>query len=139
MFQNFTRIRPVDATIGFVSLGAILMLRNLKKVKCGNQLSGSVGNDSRRSKCLKHAVWLITVSRNTIVLLLTSLLAYYLIEVRGMNDVIEVTGNVKGGMPSWWLPWKFTNHNSMFETNDNTYDLEIHTNHRINLDTYRQP
>ena len=129
MFQNFTRIRPVDATIGFASLGVILMLRNLKKVKCGNQLSDSVGNGSRRSKCLKQVLWLITVSRNTIVLLLTSLLAYYLIELRGLNDVIEVTGNVKGGMPSWRLPWTFTQHDSMFVTQNKANDMKIHTNH----------
>ena len=89
------------------------MLRSLKKVKCGidNDMSDNVGNSCQRSKYLKQAIWLITVSRNTIVLLFTSFLAYYLIEVRGLDDIIDVTGNVKAGMPSWQLPWKFSNSN----------------------------
>ena len=81
-----TKIRPLDATIGFASLGVILMLRSLKKVKCvnNNEISDGVRNDSRRFECFKQAIWILTVSRNTIVLLLTSALAYFLIEVRGM-------------------------------------------------------
>ena len=43
-------------------------------------------------RCLARLVWLITVSRNSIVLIVTSLIAYYLIEVKGIEDVIEVTG-----------------------------------------------
>ena len=56
----------------------------------------------------KRVIWIITVSRNSIVLILTSLLAYYLIEIKQMESVIEVTGMVKQGIPSWNLPWMFT-------------------------------
>ena len=56
----------------------------------------------------KRVIWIITVSRNSIVLILTSLLAYYLIEIKQMESVIEVTGMVKKGIPSWNLPWIFT-------------------------------
>ena len=57
---------------------------------------------------IKRVIWIITVSRNSIVLILTSLLAYYLIEIKQMESVIEVTGMVKKGIPSWNLPWMFT-------------------------------
>ena len=134
-----TKIRPLDATIGFASLGVILMLRSLKKVKCvnNNEMSDGVGNNSRRSEWLKQAIWILTVSRNTIVLLLTSVLAYYLIEVRGMKDIIEVTGNVKGGIPSWQLPWKFTSGNTSFDPYDNTHNLNVVSNSSQHMKAFK--
>ena len=135
VFQNVTKIRPIDATIGFASLGVILMLRSLKKIKCERytEVSNDDRNASRRSKFLKQAVWLLTVSRNTVVLLFTSLLAYYLIEVKGYEDVIEVTGNVKGGIPSWRLPWKFTNDNATLDAYDHVHGLKTSVNQSQNM------
>ena len=135
-----TKIRPLDATIGFASLGVILMLRSLKKLKCvdNNEMSDGVGNNSRRSEWLKQAIWILTVSRNTIVLLLTSVLAYYLIEVRGMKDIIEVTGNVKGGIPSWQLPWKFTSGNTSFDPYDNTHKLNVASNSSPHMKAFKR-
>ena len=56
------------------------------------------------------------MSRNSFVLIVTSLLAYYLIEVQEIKDAIEVTGNVKGGIAPWQLPWAFTSNSSYLHT-----------------------
>jgi sodium-independent sulfate anion transporter 11 len=148
VFQNVTKIRAIDAAIGFTSLGVILLLRNLRNIKCQTSSSENSNNAESNSPMevfRQRALWFVTVSRNTIVLLFSSLLAYYLIEVKEMKGVIEVTGNVKGGIPPWRLPWEFTNNDSNLHTNDHIVEMnlnntfEIHTVKEQTTDTLEGP
>ena len=78
IFQNITKIRAIDAAIGFTSLGVILLLRNLRNIKCqtsSSEDSNYTGITSPIEVFRKRVLWFVTVSRNTIVLLFTSLLA----------------------------------------------------------------
>ena len=51
--------------------------------------------------------WFVTVSRNSIVLIFSSLIAYVLKEVCDLKDSVDTTGDVPAGIPAWNLPWRF--------------------------------
>ena len=133
VFENITSIRPVDAAIGFTSLGVILLLRSLRNFKCcrpsddEEAAEPSIGISGRLQRFWGRVIWVITVSRNSIVLIVSCILAYYLIEVQGMKDVVEVTGNVKAGIPQWQLPWQFTLSNESVNNGEVTSAAELQT------------
>ena len=51
--------------------------------------------ETSRARWIHKAKWLISVSRNCLVVVLSTLVAYYLAEVAGMRDVLILTGGLK--------------------------------------------
>jgi hypothetical protein len=45
-----------------------------------------------RAKILQKLKWLISIARNCLVVIASSLIAYYLVEVWHMEDVLILTG-----------------------------------------------
>jgi len=112
VFQNIQQVKPVDATIGFTSLGVILLLRNFRNFTFCRDTDTS----RRRGRYLEKLKWFVTVSRNSIVLIVSSLIAYVLKEVCDMKDSVDTTGDVPAGIPAWNLPWRFNSTKSEEDT-----------------------
>ena len=68
---------------------------------------GKDPSTSLGSKICKKLKWFVTVSRNSIVLLASSLVAYVMVDIYHMENDIHITGEVKPGIPAWNLPWRF--------------------------------
>ena len=64
-------------------------------------------NSSTRSKICNKLKWIITVSRNSLVLIVSSIIAYVIVDIYDMQNTVYITGEVKPGIPSWDLPWHF--------------------------------
>ena len=67
---------------------------------------------------MKKTKWLLSISANCLVVVITSILAWLLISI-GI-DLFTLTGEVDQGLPSWQLPWQFnrnltTSNNSLQE------------------------
>ena len=63
-------------------------------------------------KVVKKTKWLLSISANCLVVVITSILAWLLVT---MNiKLFSLTGEVDQGLPAWQLPWQF-NRNSTDE------------------------
>ena len=56
-------------------------------------------------KVMKKTKWLLSISANCLVVVITSILAWLLVSV-GI-DLFSLTGEVDQGLPAWQLPWQF--------------------------------
>jgi len=106
VFSNISAIRPCDAAMGFACIGILLFLRKLKDLRW---LEGT-DPESKRAKILRKSKWAISIARNSMVVLVSSIIAYAVTEVWGKKDALILTGDVEEGLPSWQLPWKFNVH-----------------------------
>ena len=64
---------------------------------------------------MKKTKWLLSISANCLVVVITSILAWLLVSI-GI-DLFTLTGEVDQGLPSWQLPWQF-NRNLTTTSND---------------------
>ena len=103
VFKNIKSIRPGDAAVGFACIGILLFLRvrnlfgqqnlgkerlfpskhifSFQKFKDFRWCEGS-DLESRRARVLRKAKWLVSISRNCLIVLFCAIMAYYLVEVR---------------------------------------------------------
>ena len=56
-------------------------------------------------KVMKKTKWLLSISANCLVVVITSILAWLLVSL-GI-DLFSLTGEVDQGLPAWQLPWQF--------------------------------
>ena len=56
---------------------------------------------------MRKSKWAISIARNSMVVLVSSIIAYIVTEVLEKKDALILTGAVEEGLPSWQLPWKF--------------------------------
>ena len=63
--------------------------------------------ETKRARILRKVKWLISISRNTLVVLTSTVIAYYLVETYKMRNLFILTGEVEEGLPAWQLPWRF--------------------------------
>ena len=61
---------------------------------------------------MKKTKWLLSISANCLVVVITSTLAWLLVSLG--FDLFSLTGEVDQGLPAWQLPWQF-NRNSTEE------------------------
>ena len=61
---------------------------------------------------MKKTKWLLSISANCLVVVITSTLAWLLVSLG--FDLFSLTGEVDQGLPAWQLPWQF-NRNSTGE------------------------
>ena len=65
----------------------------------------------------------MTVSRNSLVLIAASVVAYVMAEVFGLKDSVYTTGSVPGGIPAWDLPWRFGLNDTEAATSQGPFEL----------------
>ncbi|CAK1596276.1 unnamed protein product [Parnassius mnemosyne] len=88
---NIPNARAADTALGVSCIIVLLLMRKMKDL---NLLANRKG--------LKKALWLISTSRNAVIVLLCSLLAFFL--DRHSESPFKLTGTVKEGLPTWSLP-----------------------------------
>ena len=62
---------------------------------------------------MKKTKWLLSISANCLVVVITSILAWLLVSV-GV-DLFSLTGEVDQGLPAWQLPWEFNRNTTIGE------------------------
>ncbi|ODN03451.1 Sodium-independent sulfate anion transporter [Orchesella cincta] len=90
IFRDISTIRFGDCCMGITSFVLVLLLRKLKDYKHPK---------SPRKKFIDTACWFISVSRNVIIIVITSFIAFL-----WTNPPFKLTGNVKGGFPTIDVP-----------------------------------
>ncbi|XP_055609114.1 sodium-independent sulfate anion transporter [Uranotaenia lowii] len=95
VIMKFGEARIPDSVLGFVSIAVLLALRKLKDVK-------TPADAGQGRKILGVAFWLIATARNALLVLITSLIAFYF-DRQGERPFI-LTGTVKSGIPAFALP-----------------------------------
>ncbi|XP_069685809.1 sodium-independent sulfate anion transporter isoform X3 [Periplaneta americana] len=98
VWSNISNTRPWDATLGFVCIIALLLLRKIKDIKLGPK----DGKPNRRQKAIMKTLWLISTARNVIVVVICSTIAFFL--HKGGDSPFILTGTVRSGFPAIQLP-----------------------------------
>ena len=62
---------------------------------------------------MKKTKWLLSISANCLVVVITSILAWLLVSL-GI-DLFSLTGEVDQGLPAWQLPWEFNRNTTIDE------------------------
>ncbi|KAL3288769.1 hypothetical protein HHI36_003203 [Cryptolaemus montrouzieri] len=99
VFQNLDQIKWTDTTLGVISIIFLMILREFKKI-------GSLkyrDDLSRTKNILSILAFLLYLSRNAMIVIIGTLLAYSL----GGNDVhnpFELTGTISSGIPQFAFP-----------------------------------
>ncbi|XP_057380361.1 sodium-independent sulfate anion transporter-like [Daphnia carinata] len=105
VFENIEKTKKWDAVLGFSSIAVLLLLRMLDKVKLGEE-----GKMNRWQKWFNAGCWLISVSRNAIVIIVGSIIAYSLTEPGSSSFPFTLTGSIPSGFPPFKPPvFSFTN------------------------------
>lgn len=98
-FKNVGNTRPWDAGMSVSCIAVLLLLRKLKDVKLTN------GNEkpTKRQRLGMKIMWLVSTSRNAIVVIVCSIVAYKM-ETSGSGSPFVLTGQVRSGLPTFSLP-----------------------------------
>ncbi|XP_013199998.1 sodium-independent sulfate anion transporter [Amyelois transitella] len=91
VITNMPNARFADSTLGVSCIAILLLMRKMKDL-----------NLPPSQKGLKKALWLLSTSRNAIVVVSCSLIAF-LMEAHSESP-FKLTGTVKEGLPSWNVP-----------------------------------
>ncbi|CAG9804630.1 unnamed protein product [Chironomus riparius] len=95
IITKFTDLSPSDALLGIGSIVILLVLRKLKDIKTPEDAT-------KKRKIFGGLLWLISTSRNALLVLISSMFAYHA-QNSGHTPFI-LTGKVKAGLPSFSLP-----------------------------------
>ncbi|XP_021915006.1 sodium-independent sulfate anion transporter-like isoform X2 [Zootermopsis nevadensis] len=96
LFNNIQNTQPGDVTLGVCTIILLLIGRKMK------DFAGSRQNSSAVRRFLGKTMWIISISRNSIVVIIGMLLAYIL-ESKGFKP-FKITGEVEDGFPPFGLP-----------------------------------
>ncbi|XP_076275104.1 sodium-independent sulfate anion transporter-like isoform X1 [Rhynchophorus ferrugineus] len=99
LFQNIHLTRFQDTLLGISCIAVLLLLRKLKDVK----LNKKGVKPTKQQCCFNYIFWLISTSRNAIVVIICSTIAF-MYESRGSGSPFRLTGDVKAGLPEFKLP-----------------------------------
>ncbi|OWR55546.1 putative sulfate transporter [Danaus plexippus plexippus] len=91
VFQNLPNAKLADSTLGVSCIVILLLMRKMKDLNLGQERKG-----------LKKALWLLSTSRNAIIVLLCSLMAFAW--EKYSESPFKLTGTVKEGLPLWSMP-----------------------------------
>ncbi|XP_047529825.1 sodium-independent sulfate anion transporter [Vanessa atalanta] len=97
VFINIPNARLADSTLGISCIIILLLMRKMKDM-----------NTSPNKKSLKKILWLLSTSRNAIIVLVCSVMAFTW-ESHSVSP-FKLTGTVKEGLPSWSIPPFGTEH-----------------------------
>ena len=130
MFSNLPTIQWYDTAVSTFSLIVLYFLRVgdillfvfcLIFVPFGQRLKEfdwCEGKDPEAGcgKVMKKTKWLLSISANCLVVVITSILAWLLVSL-GI-DLFSLTGEVDQGLPAWQLPWQFNRNTTTNDTEE---------------------
>ncbi|XP_046639461.1 sodium-independent sulfate anion transporter-like [Daphnia pulicaria] len=99
VFEHIDETKTWDAVLGFSSIAVLLLLRVLDQVKLGKE-----GERKRWQTWFNTGCWLISVSRNAIVIIVGSIIAYSLAEPGNSTFPFTLTGKIPSGFPPFKAP-----------------------------------
>ncbi|XP_033215482.1 sodium-independent sulfate anion transporter-like [Belonocnema kinseyi] len=95
LFLNFGNLRVTDTILGISCIILLLIFRKLKDIEWKTK-------STTRNYLFKRIFWFLSIGRNTIIVLTTTILTYRL-HFAGHRPFI-LSGEVKSGLPSLQLP-----------------------------------
>ncbi|XP_045476525.1 sodium-independent sulfate anion transporter-like [Harmonia axyridis] len=99
VLQNLDKTRYTDCILGFSCILILMLLRKLKNFKVHSEDQ----KPTARQRHWNRFFWLIGTSRNALVVILCSTIAYAY-ETSGVNSPFLLTGKVRPGLPNFQLP-----------------------------------
>lgn len=90
VIKHFPEARAADTLLGLTCIVILLLMRKLKDVKLSD------------SPVVKRSLWLLSTSRNALVVMICSSIGYYL-HSKGEQPFI-LTGDVRPGLPPFQFP-----------------------------------
>lgn len=129
VFSNISGIRPCDAALGFSCIGILLFLRKIKELRW---LEGT-DPESKRARVLRKCKWILSIARNSMVVLVSAIIAFIVTDVYDKKDALILTGAVEEGLPSWQLPWQFNSNSTGEEDDSSSNPLEMAQDFGIGL------
>ncbi|XP_014240670.1 sodium-independent sulfate anion transporter-like [Cimex lectularius] len=96
--MNIHNTRIWDATMGFVCIAILLFLRKIKDFVVVDNLKST-----KRQRIIAKSFWLLSTSRNALIVIVCSLLSYFLKNEYGETP-FKLTGNVRSGIPPIQFP-----------------------------------
>ncbi|CRK92432.1 CLUMA_CG005999, isoform B, partial [Clunio marinus] len=94
LFQNIEQLKFGDAALGTLAIIFLITLRNIKDIKLPDRPSSSV---------IKKLLFYLSISRNALILLVTSYFAYFL-SLKYNHVPFILSEKVTQGIPSFELP-----------------------------------
>ncbi|XP_047504545.1 sodium-independent sulfate anion transporter-like isoform X1 [Pieris napi] len=111
IYEHIGETRLWDTVLGFSCIVVLLLLRKVKDIKISDSsdntsevagIEETVGSSSKVRAGASQALWFLSTTRNILVVLLCSALAYYF-DTRNQVPFV-LTGTVKPGLPEFSLP-----------------------------------
>ncbi|VVC90078.1 unnamed protein product, partial [Leptidea sinapis] len=111
IYEHIGETRLWDTVLGLLCIIVLLLLRKVKDIKLGDSsddisevagLSETVSTSSRIRAGVSQALWFLSTTRNILVVLLCSGLAYYF-DTKNKTPFV-LTGTVKPGLPEFSPP-----------------------------------
>ncbi|XP_046733752.1 sodium-independent sulfate anion transporter-like [Diprion similis] len=99
VFWNIGQTRLWDAGMSISCIVVLLLLRKLKDIR----LTRGGEKPTKRQEVLARIMWLVSTSRNAIVVIVCSVIAYKM-ETSGSGSPFRLTGPVRSGLPEFSLP-----------------------------------
>ena len=136
VFSNLTTIQWYDTAVSafcmvvlyFLRVGDIKLFAFYHILHCFGQrlkeFDWCEGKDPEAGcgKVMKKTKWLLSISANCLVVVITSILAWLLVSL-GI-DLFSLTGEVDQGLPAWQLPWQF-NRNTTNSTEESEGPVQL--------------
>ncbi|KAF5269564.1 hypothetical protein FQR65_LT05902 [Abscondita terminalis] len=94
-YSRIPKIRYYDLILGCCCIAVLLIFRSLNNIKCKNTV-------------VKKTLWFLSIGRNALIVLVCSILAYYLESKLGKSP-FTLYGKVPAGIPSMQMP-QFSTH-----------------------------
>ncbi|XP_050421473.1 sodium-independent sulfate anion transporter-like [Adelges cooleyi] len=99
VYQNIGNFRANDTILGVTSIVILLLLRKMKDIK----LVGPNGKPSNKQRTIMKGLWLLSIARNALIVLVCSMLAYCY-HSPDIEPYVTLIGNVRSGLPPLKLP-----------------------------------
>lgn len=93
--NNITKVKLGDAAVGTFAIVFLLIFKNLKDIK--------LSADRPSSAIIKKIIFYLSISRNAMIVLITSLFAHHLL-LHYDNVPFRLSEKVEAGLPSFKLP-----------------------------------
>jgi sodium-independent sulfate anion transporter 11 len=90
VFARYAEIRWPDTILGLSCIAFLFAFKQLPKIKT-------------RSGFLRKTFWLLGISKNALIVLLTSILGFYFVEHTGASPFV-LSGAVPSGLPTLMVP-----------------------------------
>ncbi|XP_022781733.1 sodium-independent sulfate anion transporter-like isoform X3 [Stylophora pistillata] len=99
-FKNIGQTNKWDLTLGLICIIILITLRKVGRLEWVKRKDSS---DSRWLKAAKKTVWLISISRNALIILIAAVVSSSLYQ-HGHKDIFTLPSRIKPGLPLMQVP-----------------------------------